>query len=265
MNHRTRGVLAVTGSAAAIFWPGAFIFGYPGVMGPLWQQRFGVGQGAIGNTLFFVLAAVGCFMFFVGRWQERWGLRRMILGGAVLFGLNQFLIVFADRFWQIYAWAFINGAAASFIYIPGLTTVQRWFPERRGLVSGIVNLVYGLSAAVMSPLFGLLLARLGYQSMNILLASTALITGILAALGTEGPEPAEPKRTLREKTAGSPPIPAGPSTTVGQSLQTSSFWFLWLTWAFQGAAGIALVTLAVPYGLSPDASPGFSGPDPDGL
>ena len=183
-----RGILAVIGSAAAIFWPGAFIFGYPGVMGPLWQQRFGVGRGAIGNTLFFVLVAVGCFMFFVGRWQERWGTRRMILLGAVLFGLNQFLVAFADRLWMIYAWAFINGATASFIYIPGLTTVQRWFPEKRGLVSGIVNLVYGLSAAVMSPLFGTLLLRLGYQSMNILLAWTALTMGILAALATDSPE-----------------------------------------------------------------------------
>jgi len=29
-----------------------------------------------------------------------------------------------------------------------------------------------------------------------------------------------------------------------------SFWFLWLTWAFQGAAGIAMVTLSTAYGLS---------------
>ena len=162
-----RGILAVIGSAGAIFWPGAFIFGYPGVMGPLWQQRFGVGRGAIGNTLFFVLAAVGCFMFFVGRWQERWGTREMITLGALLCGLNTFLIAYADRLWLLYLWAFLNGAASSFIYIPGLTTVQRWFPERRGLVSGIVNLVFGLSAAVMAPLFGTLLLRLGLSNHEL--------------------------------------------------------------------------------------------------
>jgi OFA family oxalate/formate antiporter-like MFS transporter len=245
-----RGILAVIGSAGAIFWPGAFIFGYPGVMGPLWQQRFGVGRGAIGNTLFFVLVAVGCFMFFVGRWQERWGTRRMILLGAVLFGLNQFLVAFADRLWMIYAWAFINGATASFIYIPGLTTAQRWFPEKRGLVSGIVNLVYGLSAAVMSPLFGYLLLRLGYQSMNILLAWTALTMGVLAALATESLEGVGSTGAIPGGRPGPSAAPLGPSATVGESLRSSSFWFLWLTWALQGAAGIALVTLAVPYGLA---------------
>lgn len=250
MKHQTRGILAVTGSAGAIFWPGAFIFGYPGVMGPLWQQQFGVGRGAIGNTLFFVLVAVGFFMFLVGRWQERWGTRRMILLGAVLFGFNQFLVTFADRLWMIYAWAFINGATASFIYIPGLTTVQRWFPEKRGLVSGIVNLVYGLSAAVMSPLFGYLLLRFGYQSMNILLAWTALIMGVLAALAITSPEGVGSAGANPGRRTGPSAAPLGPSATVAESLRSSSFWFLWLTWALQGAAGIALVTLAVPYGLA---------------
>ncbi|MBI5584468.1 MAG: MFS transporter [Deltaproteobacteria bacterium] len=245
-----RGTLAVIGSAGAIFWPGAFIFGYPGVMGPLWQQQFGVGRGEIGNTLFFVLAAVGIFMFFVGRWQERWGTRRMILWGAVLFGGNQFLIAFADRLWLVYLWAFLNGATASFIYIPGLTAVQRWFPQKRGLVSGIVNLVYGLSAAVMSPLFGYLQLAFGYQSMNLLLASTALITGTLAAWGTASPNEVSRNRSWPTPPTGPPPPPAGPAATVAESLRSPSFWFLWCTWAFQGAAGIALVTLAVPFGLA---------------
>ena len=136
--NKHRGYLAVIGSAGAIFWPGAFWFGYPGVMGPLWQQeRYDVGRGEIGNTLFFVLATVGIFMFFVGRWQERWGARKLVTIGALLCGLNTFLIAYADRLWLLYLWAFLIGAASSFIYIPGLTTVQRWFPERRGLVSGL--------------------------------------------------------------------------------------------------------------------------------
>ncbi|MBW1971968.1 MAG: MFS transporter, partial [Deltaproteobacteria bacterium] len=46
---KRKGVLAVIGSAGAIFWPGAFIFGFPGVMAPYWQQIFNVGKGAIGN------------------------------------------------------------------------------------------------------------------------------------------------------------------------------------------------------------------------
>ena len=45
--------------AATLFWPGALIFGFPGVMAAHWQQQFGVGKGAIGNVLFFSLAGLG--------------------------------------------------------------------------------------------------------------------------------------------------------------------------------------------------------------
>ena len=251
----TRGLLAVIGSSAAIFWPGAFIFGYPGVMGPLWQQRFGVGRGAIGNTLFFVLAGVGCFMFFVGRWQERWGARKLISLGALLCGLNTFLIASADRLWLLYLWAFLNGAASSFIYIPGLTTVQRWFPKKRGLVSGLVNLVFGLSAAIMAPIFGYLLKASGYLAMNLFLGGAALLLGLTAAQFTEMPgrdfQPAD-----RKDSADLPVSATGPSVSVGEALQSGSFWFLWLTWALMGAAGIAMVFLAVPFGLSRGYGPG---------
>ena len=59
MANRRRGLYALIGSSVAIFWPGAFIFGFPGVMAPYWSQSFGVGRGAIGAIMFFVLAAVG--------------------------------------------------------------------------------------------------------------------------------------------------------------------------------------------------------------
>ena len=74
-NRNPKGIGAIIGSSLAIFWPGALIFGFPGVMAPYWMKTFQVGRGAIGNVMFFVLAAVGTFMFFVGRWQERFGIR----------------------------------------------------------------------------------------------------------------------------------------------------------------------------------------------
>ena len=92
-----KGILAVIGSSIAIFWPGALIFGFPGVMAPYWMKTFHVGRGAIGNILFFVLAAVGIFMFFVGRWQEKFGIRRMITIGAIICGLSVLIIAYASN------------------------------------------------------------------------------------------------------------------------------------------------------------------------
>ena len=70
MPCNARAMLAVLGCSLAIFWPGALNFGFPGVIAPVWQEMFHVGHGAIGNTIFFMLAAVGIFMFLVGRWRS---------------------------------------------------------------------------------------------------------------------------------------------------------------------------------------------------
>ena len=41
--------------ACAIFWPGSFIFGLPGVLRQHWQQVYDAGGGAVGGTVFFIL------------------------------------------------------------------------------------------------------------------------------------------------------------------------------------------------------------------
>ncbi len=244
-----RGILAVAGSAIAISCPGAMIFSFPGVMGSSWQRMFHVGKGPIGNTLFFVLAAVGTFMFFVGHWQERFGIRRMVTIGAILTGLSGITLAYASNIYLLYGWAFLIGLASCFIYVPALTTVQRWYPGRKGLVSGIVNMTFALSAAIMSPVFAQILASMGYVSMNVIVAVIALIVGVVAAQFTESPEKVGSRKPESDAPEQSIAMP-GRSLTVGQSVRTKNFWFLWLTWAFQGAAGIAMVTLSTAFGLS---------------
>ena len=66
LDQRVKGRRVLIASCAAVFWPGGFIFSLPGLLGPHWQQTFLVGKGAVGQTLFFVLAAVGMFMFLAG-------------------------------------------------------------------------------------------------------------------------------------------------------------------------------------------------------
>ena len=250
MNRKTRGIIAVVSCSAAIFWPGALIFGFPGVMGPYWQELFGVGRGAIGNIMFFVLAALGIFMFFVGRWQEKYGTRLMISIGAVICGLNVLIAAYAVNLYMIYLWAFLNGTASCFIYIPALTSVQRWYLGKRGLVSGIVNMVFGMSAAVMVPVFSSMLKSMGYVPMNLSIAVISLAVGITAAQFTETPERLNYTEEIKVPGDAKTPPQMAESLTVRESLKTRSFWFLWLTWALQGAAGIAMVGLSVVFGLA---------------
>ena len=240
------GSRAVAGCAASLIWSGAFIFGFPGVMAPYWKEQFNASQGAIGSILFFVLAAVGLFMFLVGRWQERIGIRRTITAGSVITSLNVLLLSQASSLYMIYAFAFIAGASSCLIYIPSLTCVQRWYPEKRGLVSGAVNITFGLSAALMSPVFVFMMDTVGYVQMLHILGIISLVAGILSSQLTDAPADPPKAGPGAEVTA---TIFTEKPMTVSEIVRTRNFQLLWLSWALQGAAGIAMVPLSTAYGM----------------
>ncbi len=242
-NGKRNGALAIIGCCIAIFWPGALTFGFPGVMASLWQDMFHVGSGATGAAIFFMLAAVGINMFLVGRWQERYGIRRMIILGILLTACGSILAAYARSIVMVYAWAFLNGAASCFVYIPALTLVQQWYPHRKGLVSGTVSMVFGLAAAIMSPIFGLMLNAFGYRNMSLVLAVLTLAAGLLGAYFARERDDLIARQSEKGDYVKR-------SLTVSETLHTRSFWFLWLTWTLAGAAGVSMTVLSTGYGLS---------------
>jgi OFA family oxalate/formate antiporter-like MFS transporter len=250
-----KALLAVLGTCVAIFWPGALTFGFPGVMAPIWQEMFHVGRAATGLTIFFMLAAVGAFMFLVGRWQERWGLRRMMVMGVILTAFASLLVSQAESIYTVYAWAFFNGMASSFVYVPALTLVQWCYPQKRGLVAGTVSMVFGLAAAVMSPLFAEMLYAFGYEAMNLAVALLTLSIGLAGAYFARAPEAWESAASARRAAEGAAVKPkvkiitSAKSFSVKESLHTRSFWLLWITWTFAGAAGVSMTVLATGYGI----------------
>jgi OFA family oxalate/formate antiporter-like MFS transporter len=243
MIERTGRALILISCACAIFWPGAFIFGFPGVMSRHWQQAFNVGAGAIGQTVFFVLIGATCFMYLCGRWQEKYGPAKLTALGAVLCGSSVIWLGRVENMTSVHIWAFLVGAASAFIYVPALTVVQRWYPERRGLVSGFFNMAFGLAAGVMSPVFTALLSSWGYETVNLGLGCVALIVGLTASSQIRFP-----KGHLSAPAAARVIEPT--SRSVAEALQTRDFWCLWLTWVLAGAAGASMLVLATGFGLA---------------
>jgi OFA family oxalate/formate antiporter-like MFS transporter len=245
-DQRVKGRRALIASCAAIFWPGGFIFSFPGLLGPHWQQTFLVGKGAVGQTLFFVLAAVGLFMYLAGRWQEKIGPAWLMAIGAILCGGCTMLLPYASSINHIYVWSFLIGVSSACIYIPALTAAQRWHPHKKGLVSGLVNFVFAFSAAIVSPIFVQLLNYLTHHNSVFVLGLTALVCGLAAVPFIRFPEVNRSTSSHKPQTT----VPSDPGLTVPQTLRTAAFWCLWTTWALAGAAGIAMIPLSMSFGLA---------------
>jgi OFA family oxalate/formate antiporter-like MFS transporter len=230
----------------AVFWPGAFIFGFPGVLSQHWQLTFGAGKAAVGQSIFFILAGAGTFMYLVGRWQAVVGPSRMAAVGALLCGGSVIYLGYVSSMIGVYGWGFLVGASSAFLYIPGLTVVQAWFPQSRGLASGLVNMSFGLSAAIMSPVFTQLLVRFSYGILTLICGLLALVVGLSTFRFVRFPGHATIPDAAPENQAAELP----PSMGLIRSLRTRAFWLLWLTYATAGAAGVAMLALATEFGLA---------------
>jgi OFA family oxalate/formate antiporter-like MFS transporter len=229
--------------ACAIFWPGSFIFGFPGVLRQHWQQVFGADSGAVGGTVFFMLTGATCFMYLCGRLQEKYSPGRLAALGAVVCGSSSIWLSQAANMIEVDIWAFSVGAGSAFVYLPGLTVVQRWYPERRGLVAGLFNMAFGVSAAIMSPIFSSFLLKWGYKALTLVAGCVALIIGLAASALIRSP-------VADSSNPGSLGSLDPNDRSVMEALKSREFWCLWITWVLAGAAGASMLVLATGFGLA---------------
>jgi len=220
-----------------IFFPGSFVFGFPGVMASQWQTLFQVNKAEIGRLMFFILAGTGFSMYLAGKLQEKIPGRFMILIGCLACSGAMVFVGRASSIIDVYIWAFWEGFFTAFVYIPCLTLYQKMFPENKGLVTGILNLTFGGSAAVMSPVFTFLLVSKGYAFTSYFSALISVLLGtsvsLLINLPGEGNHQA------------GPPVS---TLSLVQTIGLSPFRFLWCTWALAGAAGVSLIVLSSSFG-----------------
>lgn len=258
-SRNKKAVLSVLGCCMAVFWSGYLAFGYPGIMSTYWQERYQVGAAETGTVVTFMLFALAVSMFFSGRIHMKLGMRKCILIGMLFNILAMVILMNASSIYGVYIWGFVTNLGCSFVYGPGLTTAQQWMPHRRGAASGTVNFVFGIAAAVMSPVWNHVLQTAGYEKMNLMLMICVTATSLIAMVFAQSPDKA--KLTDEEKAAhqqllseaeekGGKGGRLGKDLTVGQALRTKSFWLIWVIWIFMGAAGISMISLSKSYAVS---------------
>jgi predicted MFS family arabinose efflux permease len=117
------------------------------------QDSMAWSRGAISAVALSMWIAYGAGSLMWGALSDRWGARRVVLGGALLLGLGLVGASQITSLWQFYA-AFggVVGVALGAFYAPLTTTTTRWFTANRGLAVALVSAGTGLGTFVVVPL-----------------------------------------------------------------------------------------------------------------
>ena len=213
------------------------------------QSQFGATSFTVMLPFAVQLALFSVGMVFAGRLVDRHGPRKVAILGGLLVGSGYILSSFLDRVpWPIeyltLTYGVIVGLGIGFAYNPPIPTAVRWFPDRKGLASGVVVMGFGLSPLVTAPLIEYLIPAYGVSSTFTILG--ALFLTVLVALGAFLRSPAADWRAPAEAKAAKRTWTPLADVDTKQMIRMPMFWACWLLYVLGTAGGFMVIGKAKP-------------------
>ena len=184
-----------------------------------------------------------------GLWQDKVGPRRVAATAGILYGIGYILSGFAAANHSLnglyIGYGVLAGIGMGMGYICPVATLVKWFPDMRGLMTGVAVCGYGFGAAVMSPFAAKEIIHYGvpatFWTLGIIYLIVVFIAAQFYANPPEGWRPAgwEPRTAVAK--AASPF-----DFTVGEALGCWQFYLLFALLFLNVSAGIMIISQASP-------------------
>jgi OFA family oxalate/formate antiporter-like MFS transporter len=178
---------------------------------------------------------------------DRFGPRNLIAAGAILSGGAWVLASFATNLEMLYlTYGIIGGFGTGIIYVGIIGLMVRWFPDRRGLATGLAAAGYGFGAFFTSFPIDSMIKSSGYEHTLVVWGIIQGAIGVLAALGLRVPpegyrpagyNPEVVKLELQSRRSYSP----------AEMLRNPIFWLLFLMMSMMSTSGLMVVSNVAPF------------------
>lgn len=220
------------------------------------NEQFGWSYGTISVAVSVNLALYGLTAPFAAALMERFGMRKVVAGALSLVSAGSGLTLFMSASWQlVLCWGVLVGLGTGSMALAFVATVvDRWFVERRGLVTGVLTAGSATGQLIFLPLVAVLVERYGWQTAALTVSSTALaVVPLVVWLMRDRPEDVGTTKYGAKEPAGAPVPPVAQAAgrrggAAGRALgalssaaRTRTFWLLAGTFAICGASTNGLI------------------------
>ena len=134
--------------------------------------RFGWSAGMIGAALAGYYLVGSLTSPFSGRMGDILGARKLLIAGGILFGGSMIMIGFITQIWQFFlVYSVLLALTSSITIVPLMAAVNPWFRRRLGLGIGLMWAAGGLGAALLAPVYSMLLESYGWQTTFVIIGA----------------------------------------------------------------------------------------------
>jgi OFA family oxalate/formate antiporter-like MFS transporter len=199
----------------------------------------------------YTVAVVSFALTFIaaGRLQDRKGPRICAFTGGILVSLGFFLASMTSSLLTLYIFfGLIVGVGNGFGYATPTPVASKWFPDKRGLVVGMMVGGYGAGQALFGTLAGaFLVPALGWRSTFQVLAGIFLVMTMTGASLLKNPPPGyTPPNWTPAKAAAA----TRSDISTAEMLRTPTFYYLWIAFALGTTAGQMAISQLIPFARS---------------
>jgi OFA family oxalate/formate antiporter-like MFS transporter len=218
------------------------------------SKAFGWSISEVTVTFTIAIFVLGLAAFGGGLWMRRAGPRTVALTAGVLYGLGVFLASFTrGRLWWLYgSYGVIAGVGLGLGYIVPVATLVKWFPDKRGLITGLAVAGFGAGALVTAPIATRLIASVGVLQTFAILGAAYFVAVTGGALFMENPPEGYGRQAgadlgFRSQLTGRDNRDLTPrSYTLADALRSWQWYGLWTLLLLNTTAGIAVISQAAP-------------------
>jgi len=237
-SHRQRWIIVVAAIVVQMCLGAVYAFS---VLVPPLEAEFHWTRIETSPAFTIALLVFALSMIPAGRLQDRKGPAIVATLGGILLVAGMVLSSFTSSLmWFYVSYGVVGGLGLGLAYVTPIATCVKWFPDKKGLITGLAVFGFGAGSIVFSPLWTYLIGFFGWRN-------TFLATGILFALLVlpfaqllknpaqgfcpEGWKPPEKAKTARDY---------GP----GRMLRTTAMFLLWASFWFGTTAGLMMIGAA---------------------
>lgn len=199
-------------------------------------------------TFSIAILFLGLSAGFLGSYVEKHGPRRSGLVSTVFFGIGMLGTAFAlsqhSLLLMYLFYGVIGGIGLGTGYITPVSTLVKWFPNNRGLATGLAIMGFGFASLIAGPVMQLLIAKYGLINNFIILGCVYMVIMTASSLYLEPPK-VSAVTEVKAKLASLPENNQA-QYTVNEAMKTWHFYALWWIFFTNITCGIGLLAVASP-------------------
>jgi MFS family permease len=206
-------------------------------------------------TLFIVFLGLSAALW--GGWLERVGPRKAGVASAICWG-GGFLLgalgIYLHQLWLVWLGSgILGGIGLGLGYISPVSTLIKWFPDRRGMATGMAIMGFGGGAMIGAPLADKLMKyfatsqSVGVWQTFVAMGAIYFIVMLIGAFGYRVPPNGwAPAGWIAPSTDAQKAMITRGNVHLNQAWRTPQFWFIWVVLCMNVSAGIGVLAMASP-------------------